>query len=126
MSELNDNNNNISYQWLSRMLLSIVGALMLIGIGWLKTSQDELALKVDAIPIEVQSVQDSITDIHEELSTVQQDHDDITLLKSMALNQQSWISAQIHANKAKRELYGTGTPAASSREKETANKEAVR
>jgi len=99
------NGNSVSYQWVSRVLITIVGALLLIGIGWLKTSQDELSVKVDAIPQEIQSVHDSVTAIQGTLSMVQQDHDDLTRLKALTSNQQLWIGAQVHGNKAQRELH---------------------
>jgi len=108
-------NDNVSYRWVTHVLITIVGALLLLGIGWLKSSEDDLTTKVNNIPTALQGVTDGMGDLKTSVAglqthldaedaKIQKDHDDITALKSKVDIQQNWISAQVQANKARREL----------------------
>jgi hypothetical protein len=88
----------VSYQWVANAFLTVFGTLMLGGIGWLQTTQTEFSSKIDVVSREIQSVHDSVIAIQGELSTVRQDHDDITRLNAIILSQQYKITA--HAEKS--------------------------
>ena len=116
MSGADGNGTIVSYRWVTQVLIAIVGTLLLLGIGWIKSSQDALTDQMNNIPAKLQGINDSLGDLNGSVadikgqmtnqeSKINADHDLLMTLKAQTDVQQSWIGAHVHADKAERELH---------------------
>ena len=107
--------NGLTFRWLANLLVTLVGALLLTGLGWIKASLDATNQRVDIEMNDVRSLQAGASEMRFRLDEAEakigrldaaNDHsrDLIADLQRRVDIHEDWIQARVHADRAMRKL----------------------
>jgi peptidoglycan hydrolase CwlO-like protein len=107
--------NSISFRWIANALVTLVFAVTLSFLGWIKTTVDRIDSRLDTIAsdayglqFKLEALKDQITELKEQLTAGETQQEqlrkDVAELQLQEGIQADWIAAHFHADRAIRRL----------------------